>query len=92
MRRPKFILELWWVIVIAGTSISLLGLLQKATGAPMIFWATPTGPPPPPTTFFATYFYHANAGAFLNLTWPFAAGWLCDQWNEAVIRLCARCS
>lgn len=75
MRRPKFVLELWWVIVIAGTSISLLGLLQKATGAQMIFWESPPpGPEKPATTFFATYFYHANAGAFLNLTWPFATG------------------
>jgi O-Antigen ligase len=74
MRQPKFVLELWWVIVIAGTSISLLGLLQKATSAEMIFWARATGPEPPPTTFFATYYYHANAGAFLNLTWPFAGG------------------
>lgn len=71
MRRQRFVLELWWIIVVSGTSISLLGLLQKATGAEMIFWAHAS---PPMTTFFATYYYHANAGAFLNLTWPFAAG------------------
>src|SRR5437764_2547992 len=40
----------------------------------LIFWQ----PPPPQevrvTTFFATYYYHGNAGAFLNLAWPLSAG------------------
>jgi hypothetical protein len=73
-QSSRWFLRLWYVIGLVGGSIAFLGLLQKATGAQMIFWQSPPPPEFRVTTFFATYFYHGNAGAFLNLVWPLSAG------------------
>jgi hypothetical protein len=60
----------WWVMSLTGISLVALGLAQRLTGARAIFWDpyADTG-----STFFATYRYHANAGAFLNLVLPVIA-------------------
>jgi hypothetical protein len=70
-RRSEWLLRIWITIAIAGGSLSLLGLLQRATGAVLPFWEYQ---PWELSTFFATYYYHANAGAFLNLVFPLTAG------------------
>src|SRR5438477_2465303 len=67
-----WLLRLWFTIGLAAGSIAFLGLLQKATGAQMIFWQT--APVWGATTFFATYYYHGSAGAYLSVVWPLTAG------------------
>ena len=68
----RALVHLYDAIGFVAGSIALLGLLQKATGAPMIFWQS--SPEGPIKTFFATFYYHGNAGAFLNLVLPLTAG------------------
>ena len=66
--RKRFLLTL----ALTGVSISLLGLIQKVTHAPGIFWQREGHAP----TFFGPYRYHANAGAYLNLVWPIVGAFL----------------
>jgi hypothetical protein len=67
-RQPIWRKRLLWTMALTGLSLVLLGLIQRFTGAAGIFW----GPANQGETFFATYRYHANAGAFLNMIWPIA--------------------
>lgn len=74
VQDERWLLRIFWAIGLAGGSIALLGLLQKATGAEMIFWQSLDPREPPVGTFFATYYYHGNAGAYLNLALPAILG------------------
>ena len=60
--------RVWLTIAATGLSMMLLGLAQRFTDAPGIFWNPYryVG-----ETFFATFRYHANAGAYINLVLPF---------------------
>jgi hypothetical protein len=62
--------RVWWVMSLTGVSLVTLGLAQRMTGARAIFWDPVADPS---STFFATYHYHGNAGAFLNLVLPLIA-------------------
>jgi hypothetical protein len=65
MRSAEWRDRVWTVMSLTGVSLVGLGLLQRITGAPGIFWRSDLDSGP---TFFATYRYHANAGAFINVS------------------------
>jgi len=71
--------RLWTTIGGTTVSIVILGLMQRVFHAPSIFWINQqTG-----NTFFGTYRYHANAGAYLNLTWPILAALTVKAWRNS---------
>ncbi|MEY2508216.1 MAG: hypothetical protein QOH01_2545 [Verrucomicrobiota bacterium] len=74
-QRSRWLVRLWYSIAVSGSSIALLGIVQKASGAKMVFWQPPVWPPI--GTFFGTFVYHGNAGAFLNLALPAIVGLTC---------------
>ena len=70
-RDRVWLMRVCTTVAATGGSIALLGLVQKASRAPMIFWREVEQPV---TTFFATFYYHGNAGAFLSMTLPLTIG------------------
>ena len=68
--NPIWRRRLFLTLALSGGLLLLFGLVERATAAEGIFWDASA----PKSTFFATYFYHANAGAFINLTLPLVAG------------------
>ena len=71
-RRAVWRKRLLWTLALTGVSLAAFGLIQRMAGAQAIFWSGESMG----DSFFATYRYHSNAGAFLNLVWPIAAGFL----------------
>lgn len=80
----QWVMRLWITIAVGGISIVALGLAQRITHAPAIFWNAheDTG-----STFFGVYRYHANAGSLLNLVFPMISGLavlsIRRDWNQA---------
>ena len=69
--RREWLMRLWITVGAAGGSVAGLGLLQKATHAQKMFWnPVLLSSGREISTFFGSFYYHANAGAFLNLVLP----------------------
>ena len=62
--------RIWFTMGLTGVSLVLFGLLQSAFAFPLLVWDREDMTVP----YFATYYYHGNAGAFINLVLPFVAG------------------
>ncbi len=67
-----------WTVLVTGASVIALGLVQRICRAPMIFW----GESRETQHFFATYFYHGNAGSFINLVLPLITLWTLRLFRE----------
>ena len=68
--NKTWLMRLWKFIALIGLSIVILGLAQRFTNAPAIFWNIYENDG---SYFFSVFRYHANAGAFINLVFPLMA-------------------
>jgi hypothetical protein len=68
--RREWRRRVWRTIAGTGVSLVLFGLVQGALAQPLFVWAQEDMDVP----HFATYYYHGNAGSFINLVLPFVAG------------------
>ncbi len=75
--RPLWRRRMFTTIAATGISIALFGLAQKVFGEPLLFWE----PERFSSTNFAMYRYHANAAAYLNLTWPFSVAFALEAFQ-----------
>jgi len=76
-RNPIWRNRLWTTLAATGVSLMVLGLAQRLTDAPSIFWDLEQNLG---QTFFTVFRYHANAGAFINLVLPLVTGLALRAW------------
>ncbi len=70
-RRPAWRTRIWWTAGLTGVALVLCGLGMKVWGYHITSYLDPSmiG-----WNSFAFYYYHANAGAYINIVLPLAAG------------------
>ena len=68
--RAEWRRRIAWTICLSGTALILFGLAERIAGVHWFVWEDGLVSP----TSFASYFYHANAGAFINLVLPLIGG------------------
>ena len=68
--RREWRRRIWCTMAATGSSLVLFGLVQSAFEKPIFLWSGIDDTVP----YFATYYYHGNAGSFINLVMPFVAG------------------
>ena len=71
--RPQWRRRLWLTMAFTGISVAIFGMLQKIGGQPVLAWVWEEAKRDISNNF-AMYRYRGNAGAFLNLCLPLAAG------------------
>jgi hypothetical protein len=79
-RSPEWRTRLWWTIGITGASVALFGLVQRSAGSSLMFPYVDQSR----FMFFGPFFYHGNAGSFINLVLPAIAGLLLLSVRKAV--------
>ncbi len=67
VQERRWQVRLAWAIGLAGTSLILYGLVLRLFEIHAMLWRSDI---PGNTWPFATYLYHGNAGAYINLVWP----------------------
>jgi hypothetical protein len=74
-RRTRWIVRFANVIAATGVALAAFGIWQKTAFNPLKIWPVDQVP----STAFATYWYHGNAAALMNMAWPLALA--CCAWT-----------